>query len=250
MPPKMYSELASWFHLITAPEDYDEEATFYLKQLKRACTGPLTSVLELGSGGGNNASHMKRRFDMTLVDLSPKMLKLSMTINPELEHVQGDMRSVRLGREFDAVFIHDAVSYMTTKRDLRRAIRTAYVHTRPGGAALFAPDDIVETFEPGTDDGGHDGPAKGDNAGRALRYFEWSYDPNPRDTKISTDYVYIMRERDGRVRVVHDPHVTSLFPRATWLDLLSEAGFDAEAVEFPHSDLDSPMEIFIAKKPA
>ena len=122
MPPKMYAELASWFHLITAPEDYEEEAAFFVKALTDACDGTPRSVLELGSGGGNNASHMKARFEMTLVDLSADMLALSKTINPDLEHIEGDMRNVRLGREFDAVFVHDAVSYMTTKRDLRSAI--------------------------------------------------------------------------------------------------------------------------------
>jgi hypothetical protein len=40
------------------------------------------------------------------------------------------------------VFVHDAVAYMTTERELRAAIETAFVHCRPGGAALFAPDHV------------------------------------------------------------------------------------------------------------
>ena len=251
MPPKMYAELASWFHLITAPEDYEEEAAFFVQHLTDACDRAPQTVLELGSGGGNNASHMKAHFDMTLVDLSPEMLKLSKTINPELEHIEGDMRNVRLGREFDAVFVHDAVSYMTTKRDLRSAIRTAFVHCRPGGAALFAPDNLVETFEETVNSGGHDGAANNKNAGRGIRYLEWTYDPNPRDTKTTTDYAYVIREADGTVRGEHDQHVTGLFPRSTWLQLLSEAGFDAEALPFDHSTLEpGAQEIFIAKKRA
>ncbi len=251
MPPKMYAELASWFHLITAPEDYEEEAAFFVKMLRDACVGTLSSVLELGSGGGNNASHMKAHFDMTLVDLSPEMLALSKTINPELEHIEGDMRNVRLGRqgrayrEFDAVFVHDAVSYMTTKRDLQRAFKTAFVHCRPGGAALFAPDSLIETFEETVNSGGHSDPD-----GRSMRYLEWTYDPNPKDTKSTTDYAYIIREADGTVRVEHDQHITGLFPRSTWLQLLSETGFDAEALPFDHSTLEPGQEIFIAKRPA
>ncbi|MHC4615594.1 MAG: class I SAM-dependent methyltransferase, partial [Planctomycetota bacterium] len=57
-------------------------------------------VLELGSGGGNNASHLKKWFDMTLVDLSPHMLEVSRALNPECSHQQGDMRTVRLGTLF------------------------------------------------------------------------------------------------------------------------------------------------------
>jgi len=47
-----------------------------------------------------------------LVDKSPGMLEVSRALNPECEHVEGDMRTVRLGREFDLVFVHDAVAYM------------------------------------------------------------------------------------------------------------------------------------------
>lgn len=41
------------------------------------------------------------------------------------------MRTVRLGRTFDAVFVHDAVDYMTSEDDLRHVIETAFVHCRP-----------------------------------------------------------------------------------------------------------------------
>lgn len=85
------------------------------------------------------------------------MLAVSAALNPDCEHRQGDMRTVRIGRTFDAVFVHDAVMYMTTERDLRAAIETAFVHCRPGGAALFAPDCVCETFVSETEHGGHDG---------------------------------------------------------------------------------------------
>ena len=56
------------------------------------------------------ASHYKQRVAATLTDLSPEMLRLSQSLNPDCEHVQGDMRTVRLGQEFDAVLVHDASS--------------------------------------------------------------------------------------------------------------------------------------------
>ena len=55
----MYAELASWFHLITAPEDYEEEAAFFTKMLRDACDRPPQPVRELGSGGGTHASPLK-----------------------------------------------------------------------------------------------------------------------------------------------------------------------------------------------
>jgi ubiquinone/menaquinone biosynthesis C-methylase UbiE len=95
---RLYSDLTAWFHLLTPPADYAEEAAFYLRTLESACAHPPRTLLELGSGGGNNVSHLKTAFRLTLVDLSPQMLELSQTINPECEHIAGDMRSVRLGR--------------------------------------------------------------------------------------------------------------------------------------------------------
>ena len=61
-------------------------------------------MLELGSGGGNNAFHLKSKFEMTLVDLSPQMLAVSRTLNPECEHREGDMRTVNLGTHFRCGF--------------------------------------------------------------------------------------------------------------------------------------------------
>jgi len=216
---RMYDELADWFHLLTAPTEYADEAAFILDLLRTNVIGPLGTLLELGSGGGNTASHLRAHLRLTLTDVAPAMLDLSRTLNPDCEHLLGDMRSVRLGRTFDAVLIHDAVMYMTTEADLRQALATAFVHLRPDGAAVIAPDCVRETFKPTTDHGGHDGE------GRALRYVEWSYDPDPSDTSFLTDYALLLREGADDVRVRYDRHVEGLFPRATWLDLLGEVGF-------------------------
>ncbi len=241
--PKLYHALASWWPLLSAPGDYAEEAGIYRHALVDACAAPPQSLLELGSGGGNNASHLKARFEMTLVDRSSEMLAVSRAINPDCEHVQGDMRSVRLGRTFDAVFIHDAIGYITTASDLRQTIETAFIHCKPGGAALFAPDHVSESFRPSTDHGGHDG------ADRGLRYLEWSWDPDPADTTFLVDYAYLLRSPDGSVRVEHDRHIQGLFPRAYWLDLLSEVGFEARILPFEHTELEpGECELFIAKR--
>lgn len=242
--PRLYRELSSWWPLLSAPEDYVEEAEIYRKALVDACAFEPETLLELGSGGGNNASHLKAHFTLTLVDVSEGMLEVSRALNPECEHHRGDMRTVRLGREFDCVFVHDAVCYMTTETDLRQAMETAFAHLKPGGAALFAPDHVRENFRPSTGHGGHDGDV------RSLRYLEWSWDPDPTDTTCVVDFAYLLRSADGRVEVAHDRHVEGLFPRSDWLRLLAEIGFDARVVPVEHSELDpGTYELFVATKP-
>jgi SAM-dependent methyltransferase len=245
MDPLMYGELAGWWPLLSAPATYAEEAEIYRRLLVEAADRPPVTVLELGSGGGNNASHLNAHFQLTLVDLSEGMLEVSRELNPGCEHLQGDMRTLRLGRSFDAVFVHDAINYMTTTEDLARVMATAYVHCRPGGAALFAPDHLRETFRTGTDWGGHDGD------GRAARFLEWTWDPDPLDATCTVDYAYLLRGADGSVRVEHDRHLQGLFPRATWLELLGKAGFQARAVPVDHSELEpGTYELFVATRPS
>jgi SAM-dependent methyltransferase len=237
---KLYDQLADWWPLFSTPADYAEEAAFFEQVMNDACRPAPRTVLELGSGGGNNALHLKSKFDMTLVDLSTQMLAVSRALNPECEHRAGDMRTVNLGRTFDAVFIHDAIMYMTSETDLRAAIRNAYRHCRARGVALFVPDCVQESFVAETRHGGHDG-----DDGRSLRYLEWTFDPDPTDTTYRTDFAIVLRDRRGDTRVVHDSHIEGIFPRAEWMRLLREAGFE------PSTLIDEwNREIFVAKRPA
>jgi len=240
--PRLYREFASWWPLLSPPEEYLEEATFYRELLVAACEAPPRTLLELGSGGGSNASHLKQQLTLTLVDRSKEMLAVSFALNPECEHALGDMRDVRLGRVFDCVLIHDAICYLTSEAELRAAFDTAFAHCRPGGAVLLAPDHVRETFQTGTAHGGHDGAD-----GRGLRYLEWTWDPDPSDSTYLVDYAFLLRERDGSVCVEHDRHVEGLFARETWLRLLAEAGFAPSVAEYPSEDL-TGHEVFVGRK--
>jgi hypothetical protein len=236
--PRIYTDLAGWYPLLTAPAEYGEEAAFYWDCFARTATGPLITLLELGSGSGAMASHYKQQVTPTLTDISVDMLALSRTVNPDLEHIQGDMRTLRLGRHFDAVFAHDAVMYLLTEDALREAIVTAHVH--------LAPDCVLETFRPQTDTGGNDGD------GRALRYLEWVHDPDPTDTTFVTDYTYVYREGDGVPVCEQDRHTVGLFSREVWLRLLEEVGFQATIRPLVHSEVEpGDVEVFVVvKRPA
>ncbi|MBM4147922.1 MAG: class I SAM-dependent methyltransferase [Lentisphaerae bacterium] len=237
---RLYSDLADWYPLLTPVGDYAEEAAFYLRLFQTYCKQPPRTLLDLGCGGGHNAAHLKQSLACTLVDLAPNMLALSRRLNPECEHVQGDMRSIRLNRAYDCVLLHDAISYMATGEDLADALATAFAHTAPGGVAMFQPDFVTETFHPGSESGGSDGN------GRGLRYLEWRWMPDSMAEGYVTDMAYLLRDENGGIEVAHDRHIMGLFPRSIWLKLIADVGFDPLAVPFEHSAYsDTGHEVFL-----
>ncbi|MEC9280618.1 MAG: class I SAM-dependent methyltransferase [Chloroflexota bacterium] len=226
---RLYNDLAWLWPVISPPEEYADESGYW----RRALWGKLGEgrhrILELGSGGGHNLSHLTRHFQATAVDLSPHMLRLSTGLNLGVDHHLGDMRSVRLGQIFDAVLIHDAISYLLTEEDLKSSLETCRVHLRSGGVLLIAPDWVREDFD-----------------GATSKQFQWVrkkgrvevtidehlHDPDPDDTQIESIYTYTIKEI-GKERVEKDTHITGLFPIATWTRLMEAAGFRVEVTRLP-----------------
>lgn len=237
---RLYSELSAWYRMVDPVADHEDEAACYRQGFERVLGDRPATLLELGAGAGHNAFFLKRRFSCTLTDVSPHMQALSRELNPDCEHRPGDMRSLRLDRTFDAVFVHDAVMYLTTEEDLHAAARTAFLHTAPGGAAIFAPDFVRETLREMTE------TLEGSDGNRTLRGIAWTWDPDPGDTTYVVDYAYLLRE-GGSVTAVHDRHVEGIFGRETWIRALSESGYDVEPIRRPFDD-DVTDEIFLCRR--
>ena len=224
---RLYNDLAHLWPIISPPEEYLEEAEYWRAAL-RARLGPgRHRILELGVGGGHLLSHLTADYQATGVDISEKMLALSQQLNPGVDHHVGDMRTVRLGRTFGAVLVHDAIGYMLSENDLRAVFATARAHLEPDGVFIVAPDWFRDTFQ-GTSVQ-HWIRSKDE---LELTFIEYRHDPDPSDTTIESLFYFILRN-DGEVRVEQDQHLTGLFPLDTWLKLLDQAGFEVEHVSFP-----------------
>ncbi len=229
MLPLLYRDLVPWYRLLDPYEDHLDEGTCYKENFFRVDMPNQPTLLELGAGAGNNAYHLVDRFSCTLVDLSPEMSQLSRELLPQCEHIVGDMRTVRLDRTFDAVLVHDAIVYMVNEEQLHEAAQTAFIHTRPGGAAIFAPDCVRETFRDSTEF------FEANDETRAMRGIEWSWDPDPHDDMTVADYVFVLR--DGiDVKTYHDRHFEGVFTRATWIRILESVGYRVELISRPIGD--------------
>ncbi|MEI8078280.1 MAG: class I SAM-dependent methyltransferase [bacterium] len=146
---KVFNDYARYYDLLYRSKDYAGETTFVLDRL-HATGGAPQCLLDLGCGTGRHALELARRgIAVTGVDLSETMLAMgrpllaaaASSLSPGIavpELLQGDARTVRLGRPFDAVVsLFHVMSYQTTEEDALAVLLTAREHLAPGGAFLF-----------------------------------------------------------------------------------------------------------------
>jgi SAM-dependent methyltransferase len=135
-------EYAEAYDLLYAEKDYEAECDL-LERIFRESGRPVRTVLDLGCGTGAHAVRLAQRgYSVVGVDLSAEMLRLAReradSTSTEVELVLGDVRSVDLGRTFDAVICMFAVlGYQTTDADVADTLRTVRKHLVPGGPFVF-----------------------------------------------------------------------------------------------------------------
>lgn len=230
--PRLYEDLAPLWPLMSPPADYLPEATAVRdvlhETLGRVAHGQPHALLELGAGGGHTLFHLADEYACTAADLSDAMLANCRALNPSVETIVGDMRTLRLDRAFDAVLIHDAIDYLTTLDDVRATFATAAAHLPPGGVLIVAPTYTAETFT----DHQHASDCNADED-LELRYVSYVCRAEPGDTTFEMRMALLIRElqRDqphGRLRIEYDTHTCGLFPQRTWIELMRDAGFEVQ----------------------
>jgi SAM-dependent methyltransferase len=217
--PRLYGDLATLWRLFSPPEEYAEEVATFRVRLRRHGVADGGTLLHLGSGGGSIDHHLKQWYRVTGVDLSEAMLAEARRTNPEVEYVRGDMRDVRLERTFDAVLVHDAISYMTSTDELRAVYRTAAEHLRVGGVMIALPEELKErlpALEPTVE--------RRVSGSTILTVLETSFVPDPLDHAFESVYVFLVRDGDG-LRVELDRHVVGAFELEEFLEAIRAAGF-------------------------
>ncbi|MQF65429.1 class I SAM-dependent methyltransferase [SAR202 cluster bacterium AC-409-J13_OGT_754m] len=224
---RLYYDLAYLWPIFSPPEEYAHEADLWLQALREKLGPGQHSILDLGVGGGHLLSHLSSEFKATAVDISERMLANSIRLNDNVEHILGDMRSIRLNRKFSAVLLHDSVSYLVSEDELKKTFETAAAHLETGGLLITVPDWFRETF-----DGTFVEHRIIENEEGEFAFIEYVSDPDPSDSIIETIFFYILRNVDG-IKVEEDRHITGIFSLETWERLMSESGFDVEVRPYP-----------------
>jgi len=221
----LYNDLAwlwpLWGDATTTYADWCDQVARLIRQYARC---EVHTLLNMGCGGGKNAFNLKKQFAVTGIDISPAMLELARQLNPECQFLLGDMRTCSLDRQFEAVLIDDAISYMATRADLAAVFQNACRQLCPGGVMVVEPDFTKETF--------HQNCTRVSSANPKVKpahidvvFIENDYDPDPTDDACEGAIVYLIRE-GGQLRIETDVSVMGLFSLDVWRTALHEAGFE------------------------
>lgn len=203
-----YNDLAwteDWF---VQPGDYDDEVKEYVDLINKSSSQPPKTLLHLGCGAGGHDAVLKKHFQITGMDLSTGMLEKACKVNPEVEYHEGDMRTIRFDRLFDAVIIPDSIDYMATEEDLHKAMHTAALHLKPGGVFLVVAK-TKENFQ------NNNFAYSGEKDGVHITLLENNYINPFRSNTYEATFVFLIRKQ-GELTIHNDHHLLGLFPHEVW----------------------------------
>ena len=242
-----YNELAWTEELLADPEDYAEDAERVLRTLRAHAEAPPRNLLHLGCGAGGHDTYFKRVCAVTGVDLSPGMLEIARRRHPDIDYIEGDMRTLRLGRHFDAVVIPDSIDYMSTRDELRQAVNSAAAHLRPGGV-LYVAGKLREDFRE------NNFAYTGARDDIHLTLLENNHIDPRRPENYEATLVYLLRA-SGELRIRTENHLLGLFARDVWERAFADAGLSLH-ISDAHDDYQRyilgegayPVHAFVGKR--
>ncbi len=133
------------------PELYEQIYPGSADVVRRACgtflDGTPATLLDFGCGTGRDlACFADAGIACVGVDLQPGMIEYARSRRPGIDFRVGDMRDIRLGRDFDVVTcLGWALANLHTPTDIARAMATFAAHARPGTlVVLHLPNGIAD----------------------------------------------------------------------------------------------------------
>ncbi len=222
----MYDKSALIYDLLyvgSGIKDYPAEAEELHRIIQDASPAAQT-LLDVACGTGAHLVEMQRWYAVEGVDLSPAMLAVARTRLPGIPLREGDMRTLDLGKTFDAVTcLFSSIGYMTDPADLRAAIARLAAHVAPGGVLIVdgwvRPGQWRDNFRPDSPD------VASDDEVTVVRL---SY--GRRDGSITELEMHHLVQTDAGIDYFMEPHRLRLTETDEYVSAVTDAGLEARVI--------------------
>ncbi|RVX38759.1 dTDP-3-amino-3,4,6-trideoxy-alpha-D-glucopyranose N,N-dimethyltransferase/N-dimethyltransferase [Nonomuraea polychroma] len=189
-------------------------------ELIRAHSPAADSLLDVACGTGAHLRTLRKFFSYVEgLEISPPMRQKALEALPGVAVHEGDMREFSLGRRFEAVTcLFNAIGYVSTPEEMRRAVRAMADHLEPGGVLVVEPWWFPEKFI--------EGYVAGDvvrEEGRVIARVSHSTRQG-RATRMEAHFT--VADRDG-IRSFVEIDLLALFTLEEYLEAFAAAGCPA-----------------------
>lgn len=215
---ELYRKFARYYDLIYQWMDYRGESEFIEMAVERYKTSEGAELLDVACGTGGHAHYLNESFQVTGFDINPEMLSIAQEKLPEMEFIHGDMKEMKLEREFDVIIcLFSAINYNTNLNELYETIKRFYDHLKLGGIFIFDLGFCTENWEEGRML--VDAVVEGD-----LQLARISQS-RLQEGVFNANFVFLVKE-DGKMDFEIDQHQIGVFSTLDVKKTLKNIGFD------------------------
>ena len=225
MPDTMYGKSARIYDLLyvgTGIKDYAAESAELDRLIKNSCPTART-LLDVACGTGAHLVELRRWYELEGADISPAMLTVARGRLPDIPLHQADMRTLDLGKTFDAVIcLFSSIAYITDPAEMRTAVARLAAHVAQGGVLIL--DGWVRPDE------WHDGYRPEPEIARDEQTMVVRLAASRREGNITElDMHHLVQTADG-VEYFVESHRLALTPTEDYVSTVASAGLTATVI--------------------
>jgi SAM-dependent methyltransferase len=214
----LYQHSAALFDIRYAQKDYAAEVSRFATLAARIHPTAST-LLDVACGSGLHLQHLKSRYRVEGLDLSPELLQTARGRLVDVPLHQGDMSAFNLDRSFDLVTSFFAsIAYLPDVETMRRSIGCMARHLAPGGVlflepwltpAVYRENEVVHNFRRTPE-----------------RAISWMYVMRRRGTVAVWDIHWLVGTAEDGVTHFVETEELSLFTTEDVIGAMRDAGLD------------------------
>ncbi len=142
----VFRQSARVYDALCSHKNYGEASATLCEIVDRLAPG-ASALLDVGCGTGRHLSHLRERFSVEGVDVSPEMLEIAEARCPGVPLHEGSLAEFSLGRRFDVVTcLFGSIAYAADEASLRRAVHRMVDHLQAGGLLIVEPWVMPDRF--------------------------------------------------------------------------------------------------------